>query len=169
MTMRDFLHKRGADMSQQNAEKLFAQKPKQGIDSFTRTMRRSPRRKNKRGDNALASVIKGVLIGASITVICVAVFALALSWWDASDRAVTAINQVVKFVAILAAVATAIQHGGGAMRGCVTGLAYMALGIVVCSLLMGKTPDMTGYLADLGMGLAAGGLFAMILTTKKAA
>lgn len=151
-------------MSQQSAEKT-----QRGIDSFTRTMRKSPRRKGKKGDNALAAVIKGVLIGASITVICVAVFALLLSWWDASDRAVTAINQVVKFVAILAAVATALAHGGGPMRGCVTGLAYMALGIVVCCLLMGKTPDMTAYLADLGMGLAAGGLFAMILTTKKTA
>ena len=151
-------------MSQQSAEKT-----QRGIDSFTRTMRKSPRRKGKKGDNALAAIIKGVLIGASITVICVAVFALLLSWWDASDRAVTAINQVVKFVAILAAVATALAHGGGPMRGCVTGLAYMALGIIVCCLLMGKTPDMTAYLADLGMGLAAGGLFAMILTTKKTA
>ena len=156
-------------MSQQNTERAFAQKPQSGIDSFTRTMRRGARRKGKRGDRALAAVAKGVLIGASITVICVAVFALLLTWWNASDRAVTAINQVVKFVAILAAVATALSHGGGPMRGCATGLAYMALGIVVCSLLMGKTPDMTAYLADLGMGLAAGGLFAMILTTRKTA
>ena len=151
-------------MSQQSAENA-----KRGIDSFTRTMRKSARRKGTRGESAFSAVIKGVLIGASITVICVAVFALLLSWWDASDRAVTAINQVVKFVAILAAVATALARGGGPMRGCATGLAYMALGIVICSLLMGKTPDMTAYLADLGMGLAAGGLFAMILTTRKTA
>ncbi len=153
-------------MSQQSAERL-APKAERGIDSFTRTMRRGARRKGRRGDNAAAAVIKGVLIGASITVICVAVFALVLSWWNASDRAVTAINQVVKFVAILAAVATAIQNGGGALRGCVTGLVYMALGVTVCSLLMGRTPDLTAYLADLCMGLAAGGLFAMILTTRK--
>ena len=90
-----------------------------------------------------------------------------LSWWDASDRAVAAINQVVQFASILAAVATATQKGGGAMRGCVTGLVYMALGVTACSLLMGRTPDVTAYLADLCMGLAAGGLFAMILTTRK--
>ena len=156
-------------MSQQSAEKAFAQKPQQGIDSFTRTMRKGARRKGKRGENAFAAVLKGVLIGASITVICVAIFALVLSWWDASDRAVTAINQVVKFVAILAAVATAIRQSGGAMRGCMTGFAYMALGVTVCSLLMGRSLDLTAYLADLGMGLAAGGLFAMILTTRKTA
>ena len=78
-------------MSQQSAERL-ALKAERGIDSFTRTMRRGARRKGRRGDHAAAAVIKGVLIGASITVICVAVFALVLSWWEASDRAVTAIN-----------------------------------------------------------------------------
>ncbi len=156
-------------MSEQSVKQGFAPKSERGMDSFTRTMRRGARRRNKRGDNAVLAVIKGVLIGASITVICVAVFALALSWWDASDRAVTAINQVVKFVAILAAVATAIQHGGGALRGCMTGLLYMALGVTVCAMLMGQSPQATAYLADLGMGLAAGGLFAMILTTRKTA
>ena len=145
----------------------FIPRRERGLDSFTRSMRRGLRR--GRGKGALGTVLRGVLVGAAITVVGVAAFALALMWWDAGDRAVTAINQVVKFVAILAAVATALAHGGGPMRGCVTGLAYMALGIIVCCLLMGKTPDMTAYLADLGMGLAAGGLFAMILTTKKTA
>ena len=146
-------------MSQQSVQR--------GIDSFTRSMRQSQRRKGRRGDNPAMAVIKGVLIGACITVICVAVFALVLSFWDASDRAVSAINQVVKFAAILAAVATATQRGGGALRGSTAGLIYMALGVTVCSLLMGKAPDLTAYLADLCMGVAAGGLFAMILTTRK--
>ena len=33
--------------------------------------------------------------------------------------------------------------------------------------MMGQSPRLTAYLADLGMGLAAGGLFGMILTTRK--
>ena len=43
----------------------------------------------------------------------------------------------------------------------------MALGIAAYSLMMGKTPSLTADVADLGMGLAAGGLFAMILTGRK--
>ena len=152
-------------MSQQGT--TFAAKPQRGIDSFMRTARKGTKRRGKRGESAVAAVIKGVLIGASITVIAVAVFALVLSWWDASDRAVSAINQVVKFVSILAAVATATRNAGGALRGCAAGLMYMALGIAVCSFLMGRTPGVTAYLADLCMGVAAGGLFAMILTTRK--
>ena len=115
------------------------------------------------------AVLRGVLVAAAITIIGVAVFALILNWWNASDRAITAINQVVKFVSILAGVTTAMHAGesGGAMRGACVGLLYMALGIVCYALMMGQSPQLAAYLADLGMGLAAGGLFGMILTTRK--
>ena len=115
------------------------------------------------------AVLRGVLVAAAITVIGVAVFALILNWWNASDRAITAVNQVVKFVSILAGVTTAMRAGesGGAMRGACVGLLYMALGIACYALMMGQSPQWTAYLADLGMGVAAGGLFGMILTTRK--
>ena len=58
-------------------------------------------------------------------------------------------------------------ESGGAMRGACVGLLYMALGIVCYALMMGQSPRLTAYLADLGMGLAAGGLFGMILTARK--
>ena len=137
-----------------------------GVGSFKRTTRRSARRTEK---NAMFAVLRGVLVAAAITVIGVAVFALILNWWNASDRAITAVNQVVKFVSILAGVTTAMRAGesGGAMRGACVGLLYMALGIVCYALMMGQSPRLTAYLADLGMGLATGGLFGMILTARK--
>ena len=141
-------------------------KKDRGVDSFRRSMRRSARR--GRGKSALGAVFRGVLVGASLTVLGVAVFALILNWWDASDRAITAINQVVKFVSILAGVVSALGNDGqgGVMRGICVGLLYMALGIVCFCLLMGQSPQLSAYLADLGMGVASGGLFAMILTSR---
>ena len=140
-----------------------------GLDSFKRTMRRSARR--ARGGGALSAVLRGVLVAAAVTVLGVVLFALLLNWWDASDRAITAINQVVKFVSILAGVMSALRAGekGSAMRGACVVVLYMALGIACYCLLMGQSPKLTGYLADLGMGLAAGGLFGMILTARKSA
>ena len=140
-----------------------------GLDSFKRTMRRSARR--ARGGGALSAVLRGVLVAAAVTVLGVVLFALLLNWWDASDRAITAINQVVKFVSILAGVTSALRAGekGSAMRGACVGVLYMALGIACYCLLMGQSPKLTGYLADLGMGIAAGGLFGMILTSRKSA
>lgn len=151
----------------ENKTQPFALKTERGLDSFKRSVRRSMRR--GKGKSALTAILRGVLVAASITVIAIAVFALILNWWDASDRAITAINQVVKFVAILAGVASALGSGGegGALRGCCVGLLYMALGIVCYCLLMGRSPQLTGYMADLGMGVAAGGLFGMILTGRK--
>ena len=148
------------------AQQPFIQKKERGLDSFKRSMRRSMRR--GRGKSALGAVLAGVLIAASLTVIAIILFALVLNWWNASDRAITAINQVVKFAAILAGVTRALSGGeGGALRGSIVGLIYMALGILCYSLLMGEGPQMSGYLADLGMGIAAGGLFGMILTSGK--
>ena len=145
----------------------FIPKRERGLDSFKRSMRRSMRR--GKGKSALAAVLRGVLIAACITVLAIAAFALILNWWDAGDRTITAINQVVKFVAILAGVVSALaQDGeGGALRGCCVGLLYMAAGIVCYCLLMGSAPRVTGYLADLGMGIAAGGLFGMILSGRE--
>ena len=153
-------------MEKQAGAQPFAKKTERGIDSFRRQMRRNIRR--GKGKSALSAVLKGVLVAASITVIAIAVFALVLNWWDASDSAITAINQVVKFVSILAGVTSAMSSGseGGVMRGICVGLLYMALGIVCFCLLMGQSPRFTAYLADLGMGVASGGLFAMILTSR---
>lgn len=150
----------------ENQAKAFVRKER-GMDSFKRSVRRGARR--NRGDQPFMAVMKGVLLGACLTVISIAVLALILNWWDASDRAITAINQVVKFAAILLGVTSAMRGGeqGGVMRGACVGLLYMAFGIVCYCLLMGQSPRFTAYLADLGMGLAAGGLFAMILTARK--
>lgn len=146
--------------------KAFVRKER-GLDSFRRSMRRSMR--HTKGDHVLKAVLRGVVIGACVTVIGVAALALILNWWDASDRAITAINQVVKFAAILAGVTSAMEGGdrGGMMRGACVGLLYMAFGVVCYCLLMGQSPRLSAYLADLGMGLAAGGLFGMILTARK--
>ena len=156
-------------MEKQTANPSFIPRREKGLDSFRRSMRRGLRR--GRGKSPLTAVLRGVLVAASVTVLGVALFALLLNWWNASDRAVTAINQVVKFVSILAGVTSAMRGGesGGALRGACVGLLYMALGIVCYSLRMGESPRLTAYLADLGMGLAAGGLFGMILSTRKAA
>ena len=161
MTSGDFYH--GGNCMDNNAQAFIPKKDK-GMDSFRRSVRRSVRR--GKGKNALGAVLKGVLVGASITVIGVAVFALILNWWDASDRAITAINQVVKFVSILAGVVSALggDSQGGVLRGICVGLLYMALGIVCYCLLMGRQPQLSGYLADLGMGIAAGGIVGMILS-----
>ena len=125
------------------------------VGSFKRTTRRSARKTER---SAIFAVLRGVLVAAAITIIGVAVFALILNWWNASDRAITAINQVVKFVSILAGVTTAMHAGesGGAMRGACVGLLYMALGIVCYALMMGAEPAARRLSRRFGHGAGRG-------------
>ena len=53
------------------------------VGSFKRTTRRSARKTER---SAIFAVLRGVLVAAAITIIGVAVFALILNWWNASDH-----------------------------------------------------------------------------------
>ena len=53
---------------------------------------------------------------------------------------------------------------GDVLRGALVGLLYMAVGVGLYALLSGQAAPVTAYLADLAMGVAAGGIVGMILS-----
>lgn len=136
------------------------------VGSFKRTTRRSARKTER---SAIFAVLRGVLVAAAITIIGVAVFALILNWWNASDRAITAINPGGE----VRVHPCGRDHGharGGERRSYARRMCRAAVYGAGHRLLRaddGQSPQLAAYLADLGMGLAAGGLFGMILTTRK--
>lgn len=77
-------------------------------------------------------------------------------------------NQALKLLSVLAGTRAAVRSGGSGMvlRGALVGLLYMAVGVVSYAFLSGLTLSPAAYLADLGMGVAAGGLFGMVLPSK---
>lgn len=111
------------------------------------------------------SILKGLGMAVLVTLIGVAVFALLMQWIRPSDGIVRVFNQMLKLAAIAAGVWTAVGRGGesGLIRGAAVGLMYMALGVALYALLSGQQASMTAYLADLGMGIAGGGIVGMIL------
>lgn len=111
------------------------------------------------------SILKGLGMAVMVTLIGVAVFALLMQWIRPSDGTVRVFNQMLKLAAIAAGVWTAVGRGGenGLIRGAAVGLLYMALGVALYALLSGQQASMTAYLADLGMGVAGGGIVGMIL------
>ena len=126
--------------------------------------RRNAKTKAKAGP--LRRIARGVLAAAAVCAVLVAAFAWVLSVWRASEGAVTAINQCIKFVSILAGVYVCVGRGGekGALHGACVGAAYMAIGIALYSFLSAYPLSTSAYAADLGMGIAAGGLFGMVLS-----
>lgn len=130
--------------------------------------RRSPRAHKTPG--TVGRILRGVVAAAASCAVLVAAFAWVLSIWQASEGAVTAINQCIKFASILTGVTVCVGRGGekGALRGACVGAIYMALGMALVIFLSGQSLSASAYAADLGMGVASGGLFGMILSNLRA-
>lgn len=111
-------------------------------------------------------LLKGLLTAVGVTVAGVAVFALLMQWLRPADGVVRVINQVLKLASIGAGVWVAVGKGceGGLLRGALVGLLYMAIGVGMYALLSGQGAPLSAYLADLGMGVAGGGIVGMILS-----
>ena len=132
-------------------------------------IRRKPRAWG-RGGGQLRRLLWGFLCALAATVLGVALFALVLRVWPLSSGAITTVNQLLKLAAILVGALAAVGRGGerGAMRGATVGLLYMGLGVALYGLLSGQQLGFAGYAADIGMGVAAGGLCGMILSNLPA-
>ena len=124
--------------------------------------------RKKRGATASPwfRLVKGLAAAVLMTVAGVAIFALVMQWVKPTEDAVRVFNQVLKLVSIAVGVYVAVGRGGngGLIRGAAVGLLYMAVGVALYAILSGQQAPLTAYLADLGMGVAGGGIVGMILS-----
>lgn len=127
---------------------------------------RVARRRRRNTGSLWLRILKGLGVAVLVTLIGVAVFALLMQWIRPSEEAVRIFNQVLKLASIAAGVWAAVGCGGegGLIRGACIGLVYMAAGVALYAILSGQSAPMTAYLADLGMGIAGGGIVGMILS-----
>ena len=111
-------------------------------------------------------ILKGLLAAISVTIAGVAIFALTMQWLRPTEGVVRIVNQVLKLFSIGAGVYVAVGKGceGGLLKGALVGLLYMAIGVGMYALLSGQSAPLSAYLADLGMGVAGGGIVGMILS-----
>ena len=128
------------------------------------------RRRSSGEASARMKIIKGLATAVLVTVVGVAVFALLMQWIRPADDVIRIFNQVLKLIAIGAGVWVAVGRGceGGLIRGAAVGLLYMAVGVALYAMLSGQQAPVTAYLADLGMGIAGGGIVGMILSNMAA-
>ena len=111
-------------------------------------------------------LLKGLLVAIGVTVAGVAIFALSMQWLRPAEGVVRIINQVLKLISIGAGVYAAVGRGceGGLLKGALVGLLYMGIGVGMYALLSGQSASLSAYLADLGMGVAGGGIVGMLLS-----
>lgn len=112
---------------------------------------------------------KGVLVAVAATAGMVAVFALLIGLTDISDGIIRLVNQLIKIAAIFFGVRASVPRGdeGGIRRGVLIGLIYMGAGVLLYAWLTHQKLTGLGFALDLLMGVAAGGLSGMLLSSMQ--
>lgn len=106
---------------------------------------------------------RGVAVAIGVTAAAVCVFAVVIGLTEMSDQLIRIVNQLIKAFAVAAGVCAAVPRGdeAGIRRGALIGVIYMGLGVLLYALLTSQRLTLWGYLVDVLMGVAAGGLTGM--------
>ena len=127
-------------------------------------------RRFRRGAGKPTALWRGLMVSVLATAAAVIVFALVISFVDMGDGVIRVVNQLIKAAAVFLGVRTIVPRGDetGIRRGALLGLIYMGLGVLVYALLTQQKISWQGYLVDVLMGVAAGGLSGMLLGSLRA-
>lgn len=124
-------------------------------------------RRIRRGTSGAQALWRGLLVSLLATLLMVLVFALIIGLTEPGDGVIRIVNQVMKVAAIFLGVRAIVPRGAenGVRRGALLGLLYMGVGVLAYALLSGQKLSVMGYAIDVLMGLAAGGLSGMLLSS----
>ena len=118
----------------------------------------------KRTSSPWQLILRGVLVSILCTALLVVLFALIISVFDLSDSLIHTVNQLIKILSVGAGVWVTVYPASprGLVRGALVGLIYMAAGVLVYALQTHQAVSLHAYLADILMGVAAGGLIGLL-------
>ena len=124
-------------------------------------------RRIRRGTSGAQALWRGLLVSLLATLLMVLVFALIIGLTEPGDGVIRIVNQVMKVAAIFLGVRAIVPRGAenGVRRGALLGLLYMGVGVLAYALLSGQKLSVMGYVINVLMGLAAGGLSGMLLSS----
>ena len=127
-------------------------------------------RRIRRSAGKPAAFWRGLAVSVLATAAAVIVFALIISFVDMGDGVIRVVNQLIKAASVFLGVSVIVPRGdeGGVRRGALLGLVYMGLGVLVYALFTQQKISWQGYLIDVLMGVAAGGLSGMLLGSLRA-
>lgn len=127
-------------------------------------------RRIRRSTGKRTALWRGLAVAVAATVAAVVIFAVLIGLMEISDGVIQIVNQLIKVGAIFLGVRAIVPRGDekGIRRGAMVGLIYMGVGVLLYALLTGQKFTVLGYVIDLLMGVAAGGLSGMLLGSMRA-
>ena len=123
------------------------------------------------GKSALIAILRGLVAAIVLTLAGMLILAALVVWAGLGDRALVALNQVLKIAAIALGAVLAVRPGGrrGLALGACVGLIYIALGYALCAL--SDTALITSKMLalEMTMGLALGALSGVLTANLRPA
>lgn len=116
---------------------------------------------------AAAEVGKSVCIAAIVTLAAVLVFALLVKLFSIGSGAITAVNQVIKAVAIFVGCMVCVKPGRGLLKGLVSGVAVIILTYFLFAILAGEIAFGWTNVLDLVFGALVGAVSGFVAGVVK--
>lgn len=131
-------------------------------------MKKALRARGRKGMENIRHFAIGLGVSLAVTALCVVLFALVIQLFDLGDGWITPVNQGIKVLAICLGTLVAKNAPMRSFQmGMAIGLAYMALGIVVYSLIDLTMLPFYVIAGDLALGGGAGFLSGLLAATLK--
>ena len=123
-----------------------------------------PHVRRKSGGTPWMLFLKGLLASGALTAALILIFAIIVGVTDAADGVIRIVNQGIKIASVLLGVWIFVPKGqpGGALRGALMGLAYMAVGLFLYIAFTHQRFSAVSCLTDILTGIAIGGLGGML-------
>lgn len=117
---------------------------------------------------SIFNVIKGVLFSLIISVVLILILAVIAKYTDISDKTISAINQVIKVVALLFGILLGVKNQkGGLIVGAIVGLLYTLLSFAIFSAISGKLTFDKITVFDFLICIAVGGISGILTVNLK--
>ncbi len=121
----------------------------------------------KTADNFGVSLFKGILVGVSVCLAAILIFAFVLKFAALSDGTVRIINQVIKLIAITVSCLVAVRGEKGFLKGAAVGLSVVAVTYFIFGLISGSLSFGISTLFEAAYGIIAGAIAGILAVNLK--
>lgn len=118
-------------------------------------------------NNFKLDLLKSILVGVSVSLALILVFALVLKFVDIPDFWIRTVNQVIKLIAIVSACFVGVKKQKGLVKGVTVGFLVVAITYLLFGLVSGSLSFGWGTLLEATYGIFCGALAGIICVNLK--